>query len=143
VGSASPRAPVAQGIERRFPKTALRPLPGDDPKRTAALLADLGHDSFARREAATRELAKLADMAEADLGRFLAGAPNEEARRQATDLLKNLEPSPEVQRQRWAVVVLRACDRPDARDILKSPVRDCPETWLAQEAQAALDPKAD
>src|SRR5262249_53526423 len=51
----------------------LRPVPGPDAKRIAALVADLDNDEFAAREGATQELIKLGPAARSVLRRTLAG----------------------------------------------------------------------
>jgi hypothetical protein len=121
-----------------FLKNELRPLPGDDPKRIADLLENLGSDRFTLRESASRELAKLADLAESQLRRLLDGKPNQEAKQRAERLLADMERSPTVQRLRWGIAVLRVSKHPDSGEVLKSLVRQYPGTWLAQEADTAL-----
>jgi hypothetical protein len=117
-------------------RTSLRPLPGDDPQSIAGLITDLGSDRFQTRDRASKRLGELAELAEPQLQAALAQAGSPEARRRADELLKGMRPSPDVQRQRWGVQILKCIGTPDATNLLKSLVKEHPGTWLAREVEA-------
>src|SRR5262249_39055791 len=70
----------------------LRAAPPIDPKRIEALIAQLGHDDFARREEAERELKKLGEAAEQALRVVAERPPSLEVRRRIQALLASPPP---------------------------------------------------
>jgi RNA polymerase sigma factor (sigma-70 family) len=117
--------------------------------RVARLIADLDHESFDRREKASRELEALLPQARPALLNALSGTPSPEARRRIELLLA--VPTPVVRdlqslRHIRGIQVLEqlAAQGPDAArldalDLLKKLTAGAPEARLTQEATAAVD----
>jgi hypothetical protein len=108
------------------------------------LIADLNHQQFARREAATQKLARLGRLVEPDLRQALAGKPEPEARRRIERLLAQREAGPvggadEGLRLLRAVEVLEHIASPEARALLTMLARQAPAAEVAQDARAALE----
>jgi WD40 repeat protein len=119
----------------------LKPATAPPRARLARLLADLNSDTFAVREKATRELAKVAGAARADLERARAAAPSAEARRHIGRLLEgsgSLLPSGEAIRVARAVAVLEYVGTPAAQALLRRLSEGAPDAPLTAEAKAAL-----
>src|SRR5262249_36976529 len=70
----------------------LRPLAPPDAAHLGRLLADLDSDAFTTRQQATKELAKLGELAEPALRRLLARSPSLEAQKRAEQLLERMRP---------------------------------------------------
>ncbi len=77
-----------------FLQPRLHPAESPDQKWLARLLADLDSDAYQTREAASRELVRLGERAEAALRRAWMNRPSLEMRRRIEDVLNKLEPSP-------------------------------------------------
>jgi RNA polymerase sigma factor (sigma-70 family) len=129
--------PFVQGrLQERLPPTSAA-----DPKRIARLIGDLDDGRFRVREKATRDLEKLGELAEPALRRALKGEPSLEIRRRVEQLLEKLaeaSPSPERLQALRALEVLEHAGTPEARQALAALATGAPGTWLAREAQAAL-----
>jgi RNA polymerase sigma factor (sigma-70 family) len=112
--------------------------PADELRR---LLADLGSDEFERREAATKRLAELGDVADAALREALRGEPPLEARRRLEGLLAEprLVRVPESRRHLRAVRLLECVGTPEARQVLEALAKGAPGARLTEEAKASLD----
>jgi RNA polymerase sigma factor (sigma-70 family) len=118
----------------------LRPGPAADPKQVAAWITDLDSPEFAVREKAMRGLGDLGLQAGPALRRALAVNPGPEARRRLRALLDELAPSAkEPLRKRRAIAALEQLGTPAARAVLEQVSRSVPETFLNDEAKAALD----
>jgi WD40 repeat protein len=115
--------------------------PAVDRDRLARMLADLDADSFARREKAIAELARLGPLAEPGLRRLLENKPSAEGRRRAEMLLKNLEArqvSPAVLQAVRALEVLEQIATPKARQLIAAMAEASAEARVCEEARAAL-----
>jgi RNA polymerase sigma factor (sigma-70 family) len=113
--------------------------PSEDDLRR--LLAELDDPEFARREAATKRLADLGELAEAGLRAALRGQPSAEVRRRIEGLLAGprLVRTAEARRGLRAVRVLECVGTPEARQHLEALSRGAPQARLTQEAKAALE----
>jgi WD40 repeat protein len=115
-----------------------------DPKQVAQLLTDLDHPDFAKREAATAELAKLGRRAEAELRKELAETASAEVRRRAEKLLAPWSPYEAAEypaadaRELRAVWALELADTPEARTLLAQWAAAKVGNRLCEEAEAAL-----
>jgi hypothetical protein len=130
----TPGQSVAFLVERLHPSEA----PGE--KRMARLLAELDADSFQKRQAASRELARLGEMAEAALQRTLKDGPSLEMVRRIERLLAKLErgPAPETLRALRAIEVLEHLATPGAKRCLKALAKGAAEARQTRDAKAAL-----
>jgi hypothetical protein len=119
----------------------LAPAAGDRWGRIARLAADLDDDSFAVREAASRELARVGSDARPALETLLDDPPSVEAKRRATELLVDLETprgSAEAVRQLRAVEVLERVGNAKARELLRTLAGGDPGAPLTLDARASL-----
>jgi WD40 repeat protein len=123
-----------------FLKERLQPVQPADPKRLAKLLADLDAGQFAARQAATRELEKLGDLAVAAVGERLAGSTSLEARRRLEVLRDRLNgtPPPLLLREVRAVEVLEHLGTPAARQLLEALATGAPGHRVTEEAAASV-----
>jgi WD40 repeat protein len=119
----------------------LSPTAGPDPKKVAALIADLDHDDFATRQRAGKELRALGLLAGPAVRKALSAKPSPEAawwlEKLAADL-ERVEPGPEELRQVRAVEALEHAGTADARALLERLARGADEAWQTREARAAL-----
>jgi hypothetical protein len=114
--------------------------PQPDAKRLARLIADLNEDVFDTREAASRELAEMADAAEPALRQALKNAASVEHRRRLEKLLEPFErDSPARLRQLRAVQVLELAGTPEARELLQAIAERPGGTALTQAAKESLE----
>jgi RNA polymerase sigma factor (sigma-70 family) len=110
-------------------------------ERVAKLIADLDSDAFAVREAATRELEKLADLAEPFLRKALEGNNSLEAQRRLKLLLekaKGIDLSAEQRRQLQAMEALEHSGTAEARRLLEDLATGAPQAWLTRRAVDTL-----
>jgi hypothetical protein len=107
---------------------------GCDPKRVAALIADLESDQFAVRQKAAQELKKLDLSAVPALRAKLKDKPGLEVSKRIDSLLQRAE-----LRIPRAVQVLEIIGDADARKLLQKLAQGSPEARLTQEAKAALE----
>jgi hypothetical protein len=121
----------------RLVKDRLPPVVAADPRRVAALIADLDNDAFAVRQKATQALEKLGSSAEGGLRRALAARPSPEATLRLRRLLDRLEGTDRLRVQRGVEVLERIGTR-EARQVLEAMARGMPESRLTSEAKAAL-----
>jgi RNA polymerase sigma factor (sigma-70 family) len=123
-------------------RTRLRPVVASPDERVKRLLADLDSNEFARREAASRELAALGERAEPALRDALNGNPALELRRRIEQLLAPLDAdvnrTPETLRNIRAVCVLEQIGNAEARRVLEQLARGTAGARLTREARAAL-----
>ncbi|SRR5579883_828728 len=108
--------------------------------RVRALLDDLDNDSFAKREAAGRELAAMGTAVEGRLRRALADTDSAEVRRHLCNLLDRLtrEPTPEDFRRMRAVQVLELSGTDDALRVLRVWAGGTAGASLTEHARAAV-----
>lgn len=104
------------------------------------LIADLDHEKFERREAATGRLRELGELADTALRETLRRKPALESRRRIEGLLA--EPPivrvPEQRRQLRAVRVLDSIGTTEARQVLERLAEGTANSRLTREAKAAL-----
>jgi hypothetical protein len=113
-----------------------------DASRIAKLIAALDGDTFEGREEASRELAKLGDLAESALRKALAAKPSLEARRRLEELLDKLNvPVTELEQMRSlrGVEVLEHIGSPEARRLLAELSKGTDGARLTRDAKAALE----
>jgi RNA polymerase sigma factor (sigma-70 family) len=120
----------------------MAPIPRPDEKRLAKLLADLDSQQYEVRDAAQKELAKLAETAVPACQAALRTAPLEVRRRleglidkQAAEAVR---PSPERLRSMRAVEVLEMAGSPECRKLLQHLADGAPGAQLTEEAAASL-----
>jgi WD40 repeat protein len=125
-----------------FLQEHLCPVPRVAAERLRRLLADLDADDFARREEASRELAKLGIEVEPALRRILDDKPSLEMRRRVEVLLRDLPCqtaiTPDALRQLRAIQVLEQIGSSEVRPILTSLAGGAPAAPATRDAQAAL-----
>jgi WD40 repeat protein len=115
--------------------------------RLRALIADLDHDDFERRQAAARALKELGAAARPALEAALKGKQSAEARKATEALLQDLSgapPAADALRARRAVLVLEYVGTDAARAVLKGlaetgPVPPAPDAKAALERLAARE----
>jgi WD40 repeat protein len=124
-----------------FLNTQLRPAAAPGPGAVADLVAGLDAKRFAAREAATRGLAKLGDLAEPAMRKALADNPSAEAARRLRKLLAALQPYPTDQdgiRDLRALQVLELIGSPAALAALDKLAQGAPGSPLTRDARSAL-----
>jgi WD40 repeat protein len=121
----------------RLVKDRLPPVTAADPKRVAALIADLDNDAFAVREKATQALEDLGSSTEGGLRRALAGKPSPEVTRRLKEVLAKLEGMDQLRVQRGVEILERIGTR-EAQRVLEAMAKGMPESRLTGEAKAAL-----
>ena len=115
-----------------------------EPKWLASRLADLNNDNFAIREAAQRDLDKVAEAVESDLRRMLEKPPSLEVRNRLLAILKPLEAgnvavqSPDQLRQLRGITVLERIGSKEAQTLLGELAAGAVDAPLTREARAAL-----
>jgi RNA polymerase sigma factor (sigma-70 family) len=114
------------------------PLRGDEIRK---LLADLDSTQYERREAASRRLADLGEMAEAALEEALKADPSAEKRRRIEQLLATprVVRIPEQLRSLRAVEALEHIGNGEARRVLEGIAGGAPGARLTREARASLE----
>jgi WD40 repeat protein len=123
----------------------LKPVPPAPADVTDPLLADLGSASFAKREAASKQLKELGILAESALREKLDAKPTLEIRQRIEPLLKAVEETPqplsaETLRDVRAVAVLSRIDSQEARHLLEGLSTGIPSAPLTCAAKATLGP---
>ncbi len=124
-----------------FLQRRLRPVEVDA-ARIAKLLAALDGDDFAEREAASRELAKLGELAGPAERKDLAANPSPEARRRLEQLARGLDKPVEAAEEARAlrcVEVLEHVGSADARKLLGELGQGAEGARVTREAKAALE----
>jgi hypothetical protein len=134
---------LARAPEQALPylRDHLGELPAVEREQLTRLLADLDADSFAKREAASAELARLGKLAEAGLKRVLERNPSAEVRKRAEALLRKLDDrqvSPATLQAVRALEVLESIATPEARKLIAALAESSPESRVNEEARAAL-----
>jgi hypothetical protein len=113
-----------------------------DASRIAKRIAALDGDTFEGREEASRELAKLGDLAESALRKALAANPSLEVRRRLDELIEKLNVPvtvPEQVRSLRGVEVLEHIGSPGARRLLDELSQGSDRARLTRDAKAALE----
>jgi WD40 repeat protein len=124
-------------------RTRLTPVPVVSDKRLEQLVDDLDAKTFARREAASKALAGLGDIAEPPLRELLKTNPTLEVRRRAELLLEALDrrytqfPSKALFDDR-ALDVLERIGTAEARTLLEKLARGDPRARQTRQAREAL-----
>jgi hypothetical protein len=125
-----------------FVRKQLRPVTAPDGKRLDQLVADLDSNDFAKRQAAGDELEKLAELAEPELTRVLAGKPSLEMRSRVEQLLERLVLRYPVSGERLrgirAVEVLETIGSAEAQAVLKELSQGAEGSRLTREAKSSL-----
>jgi hypothetical protein len=123
-------------------KARLKPVPDVDAKRVGQLLADLDAQDPKVRDAASSELAGMADRAEAQLRQALEGKPSAEVRARVQRLLDSISPLPtgaaQIRDDR-ALYVLEQINSEKAREHLERLARGAAVARLTRDGKAALD----
>jgi RNA polymerase sigma factor (sigma-70 family) len=111
-----------------------------DAGQVQKLIADLDSQVYKTRQAATAQLARLAETAEPALQKALRSNPPLESRRRIEGLLTKLEAglSAEALRGRRALEVLERIGNGEARAWLRTLADGSPEATLTQEARSVL-----
>jgi WD40 repeat protein len=111
-----------------------------DEKRVRKLIADLGDEDFATREAATRALSEMGTAVDGFLRKALKETDSTEARKRLEKLLDGLkkEPSPDDLRRARAVQVLELANTIEARRVLQDWAGGTADVPLTKDALAAL-----
>jgi WD40 repeat protein len=122
----------------------LTPVPTADARQVQQWLSDLGHDDFATRETASKELGRRDEGMQADLKKFLEEPPLPEAKRRATELLDRLisersVPSAEQRQLLGAVEALERMNTDEARKFLAELAKGQPGARLTKDAKLALE----
>jgi hypothetical protein len=109
--------------------------------RTGSLIADLDSDSFARRDAAAKELEKLGAAAEPALRSALADQPSPEVRKriEAIRSKAGLLHSGELLRVNRVLGALEQIGSAEARQVLEEVAKGAPDDWLTLQAKEALE----
>jgi WD40 repeat protein len=135
---ASPEQAVAL-LEKRV-------QPPPSAKRIAELITEVGSETFAVRQKASEELAKLGRAAEPALRKTLEGQPTADLRQRVTQLLEQLpktgdNPASRADDRivtRRALEVLEQMGTPAARQLLEKWAKGTPGYWLTEEAGACM-----
>lgn len=101
-------------------------------------IAELDHERFATREAASRELTKHLDVAAGFLEKELEKSPSAEVRRRVERLLSLRKENPEPLRQEKAVRILEYVETAEATRVLEELAKARDGSRLSAEAKTAL-----
>lgn len=132
--ASDPEASVA------FLRKRLRPAEVDG-EAIAKTLAALDSNDFAEREAASRRLADLGDLAGPAVWKALEGGPSSEARRRLEELARKLDgpvEAPEQARALRGVEVLEHIGSAEARRLLDDLAKGVPGAALTRDAKESL-----
>lgn len=129
--------------ERALPllREHLHPVSAADPRRLARWIADLDSNEFTVREAATRELRKVGELAQPALRAAIKDKPSLELRRRVQGLLDEMDGSDlslESRRGLRAVAVLEHIANAEARKLLHDLAAGAAGARLTAEAKASL-----
>jgi hypothetical protein len=133
---------AAPGQAVPFLSAHLRPDTSAGAQQIQQWVRDLDDQQFGVRKRASAALEKQGWTAIPELRRALQGKPSLELRRRAEDLLKKVEesvPVPAQLRTLRALQVLEQIGSPGARQVLRSLTEAGHDSWLRNEAQAALE----
>jgi WD40 repeat protein len=120
-------------------KERVRPIHPRDTATVAKLLARLDSDTFAEREKAQRDLAKMGDEVEYLLREAIRGDVSAELHLRVRKLLKKYDTLSPLGKQHYrAVIALEWIGTPAARALLRSLAEGAPGARLTVESRAAL-----
>jgi RNA polymerase sigma factor (sigma-70 family) len=122
-----------------FLKKHLSPVPRQDAKIVARLIADLDSDDFVVRQRAAEELRKFGDTVASDLRKALDRKPSLEIRRRLQQLLEQSRDwTAERLRDHRAIKALEHIGTRPAKEVLQHLSTGVPESLRTEEAKAAL-----
>ncbi len=118
----------------------LKPAGPVAPAQLARWIADLDHSEFTTREAASRELEAIGDVAVPSLQKALQAQPSAEACRRIQELLDR-QPLPSTRQLQSlrAVEVLERIGTADAKELLLEIAKGAPDARLTKDAAAAVE----
>jgi WD40 repeat protein len=122
----------------------IRPIKPMEPEWIATRLSDLNSTTFSIREAAQRELIKVASIVEADLKRAAEMPPSLEVRDRIAAILETLNkslatpPSPAELRSLRALTLLERIGSREAKQLLTDLAGGAPGARLTEDAKSAL-----
>jgi hypothetical protein len=124
-----------------FIRGNLRPMKEKLGERINSLLVQLDARSFAKRDAAMRQLTEIGPEAAPELEKLLNGKPTLDLKNRVEELLKRSQMAPVGDRLRGvrAVEVLSRISTPAARQALTELADGAPDAWLTREARAAME----
>lgn len=134
---------MVQAPDRSVPylKERLQPVAAVPADRIDRLISQLGHDQFAVRDKASRELEAMQEAAAGALAKALKTNLPLEVRKRVEKLATKLDafnPSPARLRELRALEVLERIGTPEARRILESLALGVPEAGLTRDARESL-----
>src|SRR5262245_35680757 len=119
----------------------LKPVGPPDPKKIARLIGELDHPKFGVRDKATRELERLAELAEPALRKAAEGRPTLEGGRRISGLLEKRDQevlAPGQVRAVRAMGVLELIGSIRAKRVLERLAGGFPEARITREAKVTL-----
>jgi hypothetical protein len=123
-------------------KANIKPAVGGNEQRIEKLIGDLESDRFQTRQAATKELEKLGELAEPALQKAIQTLKGLESKRRVEKLLAQISndqvPPAEVRRTLRAVQVLGILGTPEARTELERLAKGAAGDKLTRSAEKAL-----
>jgi WD40 repeat protein len=140
-GEAIAQLQAARGQAVTLLREHLHPVPPVAAGKVGRLLEDLDNDNYVVREAATRELEKLGDLAEPFVRERLAETRAVEVRRRlraVLEVIEGLAVRPEQMRIDRGVEVLEHIGTAEAQVLLRELAEGAPDARLTQEAKASL-----
>jgi WD40 repeat protein len=131
----------AAGLAVAWLEERLHPASAPAAEKVRALIADLDHEEFTRREAAFRQLRDMEELAEPAIRAALQGDLAPEPRRRLKQLLESslLVRSSEKLRHLRAIEILEQIGSAEGQRILTRLAAGTPEARLTQEAKASLE----
>jgi RNA polymerase sigma factor (sigma-70 family) len=125
----------------RLLRDRLRPVSPPTPEDLGRLIAGLDNPDFTRREAATKQLTELGELADGTLRKALTQSQSLEARRRIEALLAlpPLARTNEARRGLRAIRVLERIGTPEAKQALETLTHGAAESKITHEAKVALD----
>jgi glucose/arabinose dehydrogenase len=124
-----------------FLREKLPPVPAADREKLGRLIEELNSNRYDVRERATRELARLREVAGPACEKALVSPPCLEVKRRLERILAH-QHHPEARADRLrlmrAVEVLEHMDTAPAREVLQAMAGGAAEAWLTQEARGAV-----
>ncbi|MBI3410354.1 MAG: PD40 domain-containing protein [Planctomycetes bacterium] len=137
---------LAASPERSLPYLAakLRPVATPEKERVARLIAELGSDRFAERNAAAQELEKMGDVVLPALEQALVTASSLEMQRRLEVLARKLRTlTGEQLRTLRAIEALERMQSPKASELLQELAGGAPGSRLTKEARLSLNRRKD